>query len=633
MAPVHADVGSFEELLGRFHGEISHDALLRWLSQFGTDEQPLILKLLAGFRYYSSVRVHRVVRDLHARIQMSAAVQPERQWFVPVGYVAKSGSAIALFYKKQNDLAGNRFLWGADLTPHHFQDDSAIIFLDDFIGSGRQSAQFWKNLVQPIMLSRSNCKVILGVLVGYTSGIQYLTRVTGFIPVVVDTLSESDRPFSEQSALFPDPDERERARLVAEKYGKRLYPKYPFGYASAQSLVGFFYSTPNNTLPIFWSTEHNWQPLLPRAEVFRDPSDLVGPRELTPGQSSDALAVMRPLLGRTELDDISDEMTHLLFKEFKLHGIVLLVGLIFNELGTKTQVLSRLVELIEKLKHAEHEKEPVQASLLVVRNEVGLGNGVFARAAPTVAIDAIDELLSLAQLVDGYTGALTIQADGKVVGNYLFPPAPKRYDDYLPDRYRAAAHASFETGGLLFLFAGAGRVSVFHGGSRLLVHRGSTWHRTDINRRDLARLAHSHSLEPDLLETILRVALRLSDMGAGTLITVGDEQSVLRYSDPPKTDHVHWSRMRIGETPDSAIIPLLRQDGATLISADGVVVQGMTFLRPPAGVEAVEEVGKGSKHSTAAKISKITDAIVVVVSVDGRITLFSHGEHALKRMA
>jgi DNA integrity scanning protein DisA with diadenylate cyclase activity len=47
---------------------------------------------------------------------------------------------------------------------------------------------------------------------------------------------------------------------------------------------------------------------------------------------------------------------------------------------------------------------------------------------------------------------------------------------------------------------------------------------------------------------------------------------------------------------------------------------------------AVEEVGKGSKHSSAAKISKISEAIVFAVSVDGRITLFSHGEHALKRM-
>jgi hypothetical protein len=622
----------FDDFLKRFDGEISRDVLKKWLDQFTEEEQPFVFKLLAKFRYYSSVRVLRLVQDLHARIQQAAGVGLNHQWYVPVGYVAKSGSAIALFYKKQNELGGSRFLWASDLKAEHFRDDSAIIFLDDFIGSGRQSAQFWKNVIQPLVPKKSTCKVILGTLVGYEAGIRYLKETTGFMPVVVDTLTESDRPFSDHSDVFPKPEEREKARSTVEKYGKLLYPRYPFGYASAQSLVGFFYSTPNNTLPIFWSTEEHWQPLLPRAEVFRDPSDLVGPKELTPSQSSDALAIMGPLLGRSELDAISDEMTHLLFKEFKLHGIVLLIGLILNDLGAKTNVLSDTIVLIERLKYAEHEKEPVQAALLIVRDETKLADRIFARAADTITINATDELQSFAQLVDGYTGALTIRSDGSVVGNFLFSSAPRGYDDFLPDRYHAAALASHETGGLLFLFGGAGRVSVFHRGSRILVHRGSTWHRTDVNKFELARLAHKHSLEPELLDRVLCIALRLSDIGAGALITLGDHDSVLGYSDPPTTDHIRWEPMTIGKTADEAIMPLMRQDGATIISADGVVVQGMTFLRPPTGVVAVEEVGKGSKHSSAAKISKISEAIVFAVSVDGRITLFSHGEHALKRM-
>jgi DNA integrity scanning protein DisA with diadenylate cyclase activity len=90
--------------------------------------------------------------------------------------------------------------------------------------------------------------------------------------------------------------------------------------------------------------------------------------------------------------------------------------------------------------------------------------------------------------------------------------------------------------------------------------------------------------------------------------------------------------MHLGVSPDDAIIGLMSQDGATIISADGAIVQGMTFLRPPVGTAAQEEVGRGSKHSTAAKISSATAALSVAVSVDGRVTLYSGGEVKLKVM-
>jgi DNA integrity scanning protein DisA with diadenylate cyclase activity len=47
---------------------------------------------------------------------------------------------------------------------------------------------------------------------------------------------------------------------------------------------------------------------------------------------------------------------------------------------------------------------------------------------------------------------------------------------------------------------------------------------------------------------------------------------------------------------------------------------------------AEEEVGKGSKHSTAAKISKVTEAACIAVSVDGRITVYSEGKVLFKMM-
>ena len=134
------------------------------------------------------------------------------------------------------------------------------------------------------------------------------------------------------------------------------------------------------------------------------------------------------------------------------------------------------------------------------------------------------------------------------------------------------------------------------------------------------------------MQEVFRLALRLSDQGKGALLTVGDHESVIRMSDPPKTEHMEWAEMHLGESRDEAILGLMSQDGATIASGNGQVVQGMTFLRPPAGTDAEEEIGKGSKHSTASKISKVTESVCIAVSVDGRITVYSGGAIAFKMM-
>ena len=61
-------------------------------------------------------------------------------------------------------------------------------------------------------------------------------------------------------------------------------------------------------------------------------------------------------------------------------------------------------------------------------------------------------------------------------------------------------------------------------------------------------------------------------------------------------------------------------------------MQAMTTLRPPVGVAVEEEAGRGTKHSTAAKVSKVTNSVCIAVSVDGRITVYSRGLVAFKIM-
>ena len=39
---------------------------------------------------------------------------------------------------------------------------------------------------------------------------------------------------------------------------------HPLGFADGQHLFGFYYNTPDNTLPIFWCKSPNWSPAFVR---------------------------------------------------------------------------------------------------------------------------------------------------------------------------------------------------------------------------------------------------------------------------------------------------------------------------------------------------------------------------------
>jgi len=230
-------------------------------------------------------------------------------------------------------------------------------------------------------------------------------------------------------------------------------------------------------------------------------------------------------------------------------------------------------------------------------------------------------------------GAVVIKTNGEIVGDCVFKSVDETVDYFLPDRYHKAANTSIKSKSLLFLFGGSGRILIFHNGYRILSHRDASWHLHSIElNRGIKSLCNEHSIDISVLQEILRIAYRMSDEGLGALITVGDHENVIKICDPPKTSHIHWMPIYLNRISDEAIMGLMSQDGSTVISKDGSIVQTMTVLRPPAGAEGEEEVGRGTKHSTAAKVSGITNTICVAISVDGRVTVYSRGKIAFKMM-
>jgi len=614
-------------VLENFDGAITIEQYKEWLEQFLPEEKPLIEKIVSAFRYYSISKVYKLLGNLHEQILAILNLPLEKIWFVPVGWVAKSGSAIAYFYRKQNNIPNDRFLPYSALADTIIPYGDAIVFLDDFIGSGHQAVQVWNNIPKFLRSSRN---VVFSTIIGLHEGIQYVTAMTEFIVIVNDQIEGDDPPLS---SIFPNEEERQKALAILSKYGERLFPNNPLGYKGSKALLGFFYSTPNNTFPILWSSEDGWKPLLPRGEIVRDPTHLISspniPREIV------SESISKPIFETTELEryNIPTEISFAIISEFKFVPILLVLAPIILELKITPDIFPKLIDLVHRLINAKVEQKPVITSVLVIPstfNYLQLGDTYLHT---NVTLDNQEKIKDITELVDGFSGAMVVTATGSVIGNINFKSSNGSIESSLPQRYHKVAEASKISQGLLFLFSGNGKVDVFDKGERILIHRQASWHLypTDI-RLGNEFLSKKHEIQPGVLDDILRICLKMSDEGNGALITIGDSLKVLEYSEPLSEEYFQIRPIQISDSNDNVVISLMSQDGATIVDNDGVIVRCMTTLRPPVGAKGVLEAGTGTKHSTAAKISGISNALSIAVSQSGRITVYSKGEIIYKIM-
>jgi hypothetical protein len=250
-----------------FRGDVSDERIANWLVQFEPDEQPLIAKLLERFTYISLEQLRPLARDLHSRVREILLEIGSDTWFVPLGGIAKSGGLISYFYRVANQIPATQFTDYAGLASQQNLEDKTLVLLDDLLGTGHQAVHEY-NLLKELSDIPASCKIILATLVGGETGIRYITERTDLTPCSAIQVTRYDDPLDPAFDLF-DVDDLSRVRTILRKYGERLAPGSPFGYAGSALLVAFAHSTPDNTLPIFWSNKDGWLPLLQRGGSSR----------------------------------------------------------------------------------------------------------------------------------------------------------------------------------------------------------------------------------------------------------------------------------------------------------------------------------------------------------------------------
>jgi len=139
---------------------------------------------------------------------------------------------------------------------------------------------------------------------------------------------------------------------------------------------------------------------------------------------------------------------------------------------------------------------------------------------------------------------------------------------------------------------------------------------------------------PEVLERVLGLAGEIAVEGRegkplGTIFVLGDTNMVNKYVTQliinPFRGYSEAERNIIDPALTETIKEFASIDGAFIITGDGIVLSGGSYLRPQAEAELLPS-GFGSRHAAAAGITVCTKALAITVSEStGMVTLFKNG--------
>lgn len=158
-----------------------------------------------------------------------------------------------------------------------------------------------------------------------------------------------------------------------------------------------------------------------------------------------------------------------------------------------------------------------------------------------------------------------------------------------------------------------------------------------LTARDLRQIITHVPL--DTVKAVVDLAVEIGREGregkpVGTMFVVGDHRKVLAASHPSCFDPVKGYSRKERNLHDprvrEAIKEIAQMDGAFIVASDGTV-EGSCRLVESSETSITLSKGLGSRHWSAAAISKRTKAISVVVSESsGTVRIFQNGEVILR---
>ncbi len=230
--------------------QVNVSSVLDWIGQFQKRHHSALRRILKALQFVGEKQMTTEMRDLNETLLVrlaSKGVTPSNVIYVSFDDAGSSSASVLNLIRNACLLQnrGCKFIAAKDtLGLHKTTRDlgkGAIVFVDDFIGTGNQFcdereflADYVVGTFSEFLLAHTICE----------EGLNTLGRRNAVEPVSVKVHGRTDRPLHEFSRLLPEPLKQE-----LREYCLLLSPKSGLGYQRLATTVVYYSNSPN-TIPL-----------------------------------------------------------------------------------------------------------------------------------------------------------------------------------------------------------------------------------------------------------------------------------------------------------------------------------------------------------------------------------------------
>lgn len=315
--------------------------------------------------------------------------------------------------------------------------------------------------------------------------------------------------------------------------------------------------------------------------------------------------------------------------------------------GVPESVLLRFINLSTKLCQTQHENKPIATAFLFCSEESP--DEYRKQHQEEIAEDLdndffdsnIRKIISKAITVNGVDRAFIIvtrKNEKKPVDQFIGKLAPvgsntTTLDFSLGDtRWLKIWHATRDLGCALIV-QGNNRVKLLVRGELVSEYRHGEWKHVGIERfRDiLQKLSVQHNFNTVLLTNIFNKCLMASDIHRGVTFIVQRKIDLLQPKHCQRCEPISEASKdlfgkKVSEFSSQEYLDRVMGDNAIILNSEGITLAVHAAMATDPTTQVISIPGTGSRHLSAQKVTKETDALAFVVSEDGPITVFLDGE-------
>lgn len=244
---------------------VNANTIDNWLDQFEQKDRDVAARILDCVEFVTNEQMAHAFRSILNSLQGWNKDEKHRigKWrFVPFsGSAGESADSMTHKFRIANGLSSKQyrdlFIYRSDLLRENLGADDAVVFVDDFSGTGNQACDAWKTDFAELLPEKPTTYLIL--VAANIAARQRIQAETDLVVVPHFEYDDKDNIFSTACKHF---NSTENNKIL--EYCQKADHRSPKGYGDCGMVVVFTHNCPNNSIPILHGNNNRWEGLFRR---------------------------------------------------------------------------------------------------------------------------------------------------------------------------------------------------------------------------------------------------------------------------------------------------------------------------------------------------------------------------------